>query len=53
MTEGNVGNVGVRHERLVARLVEAAGEELGRVFCYTGREEDEWDTNEPMCNRQP
>lgn len=48
MAEGDKGNVGVRHERLVARLIEAAGEELGGVSCYTGGKEYEWNTNEPV-----
>lgn len=48
MAEGDIGNVGVRHEGLVARLVKAAGEELGGVSCYTGGKEDEWNTNEPV-----
>lgn len=48
MAKGDVGNVGVRHERLVAGLVEAAGEELGSVFCHAGGEEDEWNTNKPV-----
>lgn len=47
MTEGDVSNVGVRYERLVAGLVEAAGEEFGSVFCHAGREEEEGDTNKP------